>query len=154
MPYAANGAIMRICILSLIAICIFGCDGGSNDYHLNERTFDAKSLEMIQQKTGVTLPDGSRGLHLFWQGSASIDPSFVAKIEIPMSAGEAMTKQIGLLRNVDGSVEGSLTEKVAWWKPSNTARVERQYSHDGNYIRIVVCKEKDRWVLYLEWIKI
>lgn len=141
-------------LVCVVTICLLGCDGGLKDYCLNEHTFDAKALEMVQQKTGVTLPDRARGLHLFWQGAASVDPSFVAKIDIPKAAGEAMASQIGQLRNVDGSVSGSLTEKVAWWKPTGAARVERQYGLDRNYVHVVICKEEDRWMLYLEWMKI
>ncbi len=146
---------MRVILMLQIAIVIFGCsrDKSTTDYHLDENTFDNKTLEMIQKNMGMTLPDKSRGLHLFWKGYA-VDPAFVAKVEIPEAAQDEVRNKLENIQNHDGSVTGSLTDKVTWWKPSGVEKVTRQFLHDGNYVFILFCKEGDRYVIYIEWIKI
>lgn len=147
--------LIRFILILSLGLIVMGCNRDfGRDYHLDEESFDAESLKMVEQRTGLTLPAGSRGLNMFYQGS-QIDPSFVAKIEIPAYSQEVLIKQIEQIHNEDGSVTGSLTEKVTWWNPSElTIQVERQFSLDMNYVRIIFCEENERCILYLEWIKI
>ena len=91
---------------------------------------------------------------MFYQGS-TLDPSFVAKIQIPDSSGDGLAARIKKIRDEKGTVSNSLTGKVAWWTPSSgRIRVQRQFNPAGNYVRVILSKEAGRLVLYLEWIKI
>ena len=147
--------VMRILWMTVLGLFVAGCGQGRNgDYHLDEKSFGADSLKMISQRIGIALPPASKGLHLYYQG-AQIDPSFVAKIEIPASSSDAMLDDLKKLVNRAGGVSGSLTSKVSWWSPvASTIRVQRQLTVDGNYVRVLLCEEPDRWALYVEWIKI
>ena len=138
----------------LTILCIVGCGSDiGKDYSLDEKSFDADTLKMIEQRTGIQLPSDAQGLNMFYQGS-QIDPSFIAKIKIPQSSREAIARQIKEIPNKDGSVSGSLAEKVNWWTPSkSTIHTERQFTVDMNYVHAILCQENGRWILYVEWIK-
>jgi len=145
---------MHVILIFSIALVLAGCDYKVGDYQLDESTFDDAAIAMVQKETGIQLPDGSRGLKMLYQGSA-IDPSFLAKIQIPESSKEEIVNHIGEIEHQDGTVNGSLTEKVRWWSPSSgTIITQRQSTPEGNYIRAILCQEGDQLVLYLEWIKI
>jgi len=154
--------IRTILILSL-ALALIGCGRkagnrpiaqSTTDRKLDQTTFDAAALALVQKETGVQLPRGSRGLNMFYQGS-TLDPSFVAKIQVPDSSGDALAGRIKKIRSDNTTVGGSLTEKVTWWNPTNgTILVQRQHSPGGDFVRVILVQEKDRLVLYLEWIKI
>jgi hypothetical protein len=155
---------MRVIPLVSLTLVLTGCGPkvgsqqlGKNrsDHELDETTFDAAALALVQRNTGIQLPDGSRGLNMFYQGSTCIDPSFVAKIQIPESSGGELASRIKKIRHRRGAVSGSLTEKVPWWTPSSgTIRVQRQFNPGGDYVRAILSQEEDRLVLYLEWINI
>jgi len=82
----------------------------------------------------------------------SLDPAYVAKIEIPESAHENFTAQLEQLPHEDVTITTSLTEKVNWWNPSaETIEVERIYHHDTGGARVILCREIDRWILYVFW---
>ena len=154
---------MRSILIFSLALVLAGCGRKASDFPLDqsisdrildESTFDAATLAMVQQDTGIALPDGSRGLYMFYQGS-TLDPSFVAKIQIPSATGDDLARRLEQLPNQDGMVNGSLTEKVTWWNPSGgIVRVQRQYNPNGNYLRAILTQENDLLALYLEWIKI
>jgi hypothetical protein len=152
----------RLMLIGIAAV-LAGCSGGTapvpierstSDRHLDETTFDSDALAMVQRDTGLSLPRGSRGLQMFYQG-ASLDPSFVAKIQIPTDDGEHFISQIQAITNQEGTVSGSLTEKVSWWAhPDSAIRLQRQWNPHGNYVRAIVTEDNDGLVLYVEWIKI
>ncbi len=92
---------------------------------------------------------------MFYCGSRSIDPSYVAKIEIPNQDYEVVKKQIEQIPDQKVSITGSLTKEVNWWMPTSArVAVQRQYSPNGNYANVLLCQENGRWILYVEWVKI
>jgi hypothetical protein len=139
-----------------LAFALTGCGNWhEGNRRLDEKTFDSAALAMVQKETGIDLPDGSRGLRMFYDGTSSIDPSFVAKIQIPEASGDELAKRIEQIRNHDGTVSSSLADKVTWWTPSNgVIRVQRQFNPRGDYIRAILSQETNQLVLYVEWVKI
>lgn len=90
---------------------------------------------------------------MFYRGD-TIDPSFVAKVAVPRISSDAMLKQIEQLPDRAGEVSGSLTEKVKWWNPlESTVVIKRRYLRDGNGVRVLLCREEEALVVYVEWIK-
>lgn len=149
----ANYLNLFIFVFGLLLMAFGGGNFSNADYNLDERSFTAESLKMIEQNTGLAFPVGSRGLHMFYQNS--LDPAFVAKVEIPADSKDILIKQIEQIQNKDGSVAESLTEKVTWWKPSEaTIRIERQFTRDASHIHVLFCQEQERWVIYLTWFSI
>ncbi len=143
-------------LISGLAVTLAACGDriAQGDYHLDQASFTIDALKMVEQRTGLTLPAGSRGLNMFYQGSY-VDPSFIAKIEIPASSQESLAKKIALIPNKDGYLSGSLTTKVDWWNPfEGIILTEGQVSLQMDYVHIVLCEEKGRWLLYVEWVKI
>ena len=141
-----------------LAMMVSGCDKHSSsnrdfntDFELDAHSFGAESLELVGQRTGVTIPDGSHGLNLLNKGRQS-DPSFIAKIEIPALSQETVAKEIERFPKSDTLVINSLAGKVSWWRSSNaTVRLERQFLRDRDYVHALLCEENGKWILYLEW---
>ena len=137
---------------------VSGCDNHSSsnrdfntDFELDAHSFSAESLELVGQRTGVTIPDGSHGLNLLNKGR-QMDPSFIAKIEIPAFSQETVAKEIERFPKSDTRVINSLAGKVSWWKSSNaTLRLETQFLRDRDYVHALLCEENGKWILYLEW---
>ena len=152
-----NVNVVIICLMFVIAGC--GRTNRRNinrDFTLDAKTFDAESLKMISERTGIAFPKGSRGLNMFNKGRPNgpsfIRPSFVARIEIPASSSQAFLTEIGQIPTHDMGVIHPLAESVNWWKPSSASiRLERQDGDMKRYIHAVICNENEKWILYLEW---
>ena len=142
------------CLLPVLlaSLTMIGCGRERTDYHLDHNTFDAKTLAMVQQRTRITMPEGSRGLNFYWAGAKCVDPWFLAKIEIPATAAETMMTQIESRQDGDFGVSLNPSGSVTWWTPSETNRVDRRFTiPELGYVHAIYCKEDGRWVLYLEW---
>ncbi|MFH2066549.1 MAG: hypothetical protein ABIK15_15220 [Pseudomonadota bacterium] len=143
-------------ILFIFTVLIIGCGSDiGRDYHLDEHSFDANSLKIIEERTNITFPQGARGLNMFYQGT-SIDPSILAKIQIPTSEYQMFKKQLEKIPNSRGGINASsLTGKVTWWNPSeSTLIMERLFNQEMNGVHVMFCKEHDRFILYVIWIKV
>ena len=128
-----------------------GCgSSGLREYELNETSFNAETLQMIQADSGVTLPKGTRGLNFYYK--PPIDPAFVAKLQIPKDSTEAMVQQISAIKPEQINISGELGPRKDWWVPKDAKiLVDRQSSPKGNYLRTTVTTEGDRTILYVEW---
>lgn len=141
---------MRFIFMFALAITFIGC-GKPDNYELDERSFGAESLKMIERKIEIKLPDGSRGLRLYYKGEP-MDPYFAAKIKIPKLAQEAFIGRLKQLPNHENYHASSFTEKIAWWKPSkDTIQVERLFGHEAGITRVILCKEDDGLMFYVLW---
>jgi len=148
-----EGIVRIMSVISLVFL-ILGCEGGSmgsrdydQDYHLDGESFDAEWLKLVENKTGIALPEGSKGLHLFYKGNA-VDPSFYAKIEIPEHSNKQMSDQIQKLPNSMSSVTDNTAKSLSWWKPTQgTIGVKRLMSG----LQVFLSKEEGKTVLYVSW---
>lgn len=151
-----NKAVITISLLVLaigtLVILILPTCSRRSDYNLDAQHFTATYLKLVETRTGMTFPDGSLGLNLFYRGS-QIDPSFAARIQVPSEAEAAMIRQITSFTNVEINVSGSLFASVSWWKPSEgTIMAERKYyGPDGYYVHVILSLEGRNCVLYIEW---
>ena len=154
---------MRTILIISLTLALTGCgrnaanqplDESTSDRHLDEDSFDAAALAIVQRHTGIQLPDGSRGLKMFYQGS-TLNPAFVAKIQIPVASGDELAGRLEKIQSQNATVSGALTSKVTWWNPSSgVMRVQRQFTPGGDHVLAILIQEKDRLVLYLEWMSI
>ena len=145
---------LTVTLVSVVLLLV-GCgDRTTRGYHLNEKSFDAQALRMVEDSIGFGLPKGTRGLHMFYVGS-SIDPAFVAKVEIPTSEWETTVAKIQGLEGIphagDNDVYNSLTGQVKWWSPTNRT-VFKRYYRVHCLVGVWCCKEDAASVLYLEWV--
>jgi hypothetical protein len=144
---------MKLSLLFFFLVSAIGCDWSG--YERSEKTFDAKSFRMVEEKTELTFPAGSRGLNFYYR--RAIDPAFHAKIEIPATAHEAFENQIAHIKNQDSYHlgESEIEKKLAWWNPDiKTVQVQRIYFNSGGPVQLRLCKEGDRWILYAQWFTI
>jgi len=119
-------------------------------YELDARSFTSESLKMVEERIQITLPNGSRGLNMLFDGS-HVDPSLVAKIEIPAASHEAVAKQLEPFPG-KGRCVTSLSKRVTWWNPSAaTIRIQRGLMPGGDSVFVLLCEENGRWILYVEW---
>ncbi len=131
----------------------FICPG---DYHLDEQSFDAEALKVVEGTTGILLPAGSRGLNMSYKGYA-IDPSLMAKVEIPGASQEILAKHIEQMQSF-GDIECfESRNKLSWWNLSEaTIHVKRSVATSDPPGRgcIFLCEENGRWILYVDWAQI
>ncbi|GEP42952.1 hypothetical protein [Brevifollis gellanilyticus] len=138
------------CLIPLI-LALAGCRESRwlREFELNEKSFDSEAMQMVQDQAKLSIPAGARGLNFRY--SPPIDPSFIARIEIPRSESAAFITQIEAMPNEAINISGGLVEKVKWWPPPGTPTlVDRQHNQsDGSYLRLVVREEGGQTILYV-----
>lgn len=136
----------------LIALLASGCSDSRwfREFELDETNFDSEAMQMVKDDTGLVLPEGARGLNFRY--SPPIDPSFVARIEIPREAREMVLKQIELIQNEEINISGGPSVKVTWWPPKKAVVIiDRQCTQsDSDYFRAILTLESDRTILYVD----
>jgi hypothetical protein len=79
------------------------------------------------------------------------DPAFVARLEIPSKGVEWLQNQIEARPNESFSPIGAMSERTSWWKVSSQSiMVERSYAIESSCVKVVLCKESNRFILYVE----
>ena len=141
----------RIAIALLAALLLSSCGDSRwlREFELDEKSFDSEAMQMVKDDSGLTIPSGARGLNFRY--SPPIDPSFVARIEIPESSRDDIVAQIKAIHNKEINISGGPGEKVDWWPPpTDLVVIERQcHQADGDYFRAIVTEEDGRTILYL-----
>ncbi|MEW6713023.1 MAG: hypothetical protein AB1403_24600 [Candidatus Riflebacteria bacterium] len=122
------------------------------DYKLDEKSFDAKALHMVEKYTQLNFPAGTRGLHMYYNGNKTTDPSFWAKIELLAVSKDNLLKQIKKMKSQkvesDSSPLKNCPEYLPWWKlEKETILIEKC---NGNSF-VWLCKEEKSWFLYVWW---
>jgi hypothetical protein len=110
---------------------------------------------MVQQRAGIVFPDGTSGVRLSYFGDG-IDPLLFASIRIPESAHQAFLDQLRALPDRRGDIVLPSHIKVPWWGsvPEDNVVLTRLYDHEGNGVKLRYCREAERWILYVLWIKV
>lgn len=138
-------------MLAVFTFCMLaGCLEFGKDYGLDASTFDAKAMKRVEGLTGLNLPPGSKGLHMYcWE--SGIDPAMIAKVEIPAEAVPKLAGQIETLQSSDYSI-ASPPKDHAWWNPSAMKiRIQRSVFESGRGLRIILGEENGRWMLLVWW---
>ncbi len=158
LPVVSDGrrSKMKILLLLFAVLGLIGCGDGSDSryYHsfeLDESTFDAEAMQMIERDTGLDIPDNARGLNFAYK--PPIDPAFLARIEIPAESLELMKKQLDVLKEKKIGTSGGLRERTPWWRPSQgTILIDKQVwdSSDGSLLHTVLATEDGKFILYID----
>lgn len=82
-------------LLCLTMIGMTGCGRHAREYELDSTNFDAATLREVEQKTGVKLPAGAKGLNYYYK--PPIDPIHIARISIPAEAKDEMVSRLSAL---------------------------------------------------------
>jgi len=148
-----NTIYTRAILITGICIVLVGCGNVPRDYELDEKTFTPAHLKMIEQKIGVSLPAGARGLDMY-NAQAQIDPAFIAIIQIPDSSSGDFIRELSEIQGETVSVTNYLVNRVTWWHPSTAKmRVDRRFFRkpSGDFVELLMCDENGRHVLYVDW---
>ena len=140
-----------------IAIALFatfvltGCSDSRwlREFELNEMSFDSEAMQMVKDDSGLTIPNEAKGLNFRY--SPPIDPSFVARIEIPEDYKDDIVEQVKVIQNKEINISGGPGEKVDWWPPPiGAVIIDKQCRQaDGDYFRAVITEEEGRTILYV-----
>lgn len=142
---------------ALISFVVVGCgaksrNGVNSDYEREAASFTTEDLQLVQQKSGLVLPAGSRGLNLVWRGR-QMDPSFFAKIAIATNFAKAFQTQLGGFPDQKISINHSIPNNINWWQPFQGKIVlERTFMQAGCYLHLVLCDDGGNCILYMEWV--
>ncbi len=131
---------------------IAGCDlTFGESYELDGSTFDAEALKTVETNAGIVLPADSRGLNMVYQGD-TIDPSFIAKIQIPADGVDALAEQITQFEHDSVEVMSGITSHRPWWDvDALDVRVHRKV--DGiDYVELILGEADGKWFLLVMWV--
>jgi hypothetical protein len=143
--------LMRTSVTLGICLLAFGCNDSTKNYELDAGSFTPKYLNMVEQCTGITLPNGSHGLNLLYKGH-QIDAAMLAKVEIPAGTEAALATQLSQLPSTDEHVISSLTSQASWWIPSTqVVRTNRMLLHGHNLVHVILTDQNGQSILYVEW---
>ncbi len=138
-------------IALLATLLLSGCSDSRclKEFELDEKSFDAEAMQMIKDDSGLTIPEGAKGLNFRY--SPPIDPSFVARIEIPKDSRDKIMTQIAAIPDEKINISGGPGERVAWWPPVvETVIIDRQCTQaDGDYFRAILTEEGGKTILYV-----
>jgi len=133
---------------------VVGCSGHRDltEYSLDEKSFDSEALAKIRTESGITLPDGAKGLA--FKHIPPIDPIVFAKIQIPGDAQASLSKQIEALKTIEFPNDFAY-DRCIWWPPppEHIVLTKRAFSN-GYYIELHLVKEKEALVLYIQYFTI
>ena len=133
-----------------LLLLVIGCSKYYRDFELDERSFDHATMQMIQTNTGIDLPPDAHGLNFLYK--APIDPSFVAKIEIPAGSQAALLAQLATITNEDVHVSGAVGNRMKWWTPTQgKVLIDRQRTGGDTYYHAILTDDGGRLFLYLDW---
>jgi len=131
-------------------LILAGCGKSYHNFELDEQSFDQETRQSIEKAIGFQLPTNARGLNYYYK--APIDPSFVARFEIPSTARGEMLRSLSAITNLDVHVVGAVSERVKWWTPKKgKILIDRQRINGESYCHAILTDEGDRLILYLDW---
>lgn len=131
-------------VMLLVAIALFP----EHDYNLNKSSFSDEHLKIIEEDTGLKLPNGSIGLNMYYKKDGRLEPMYWAKIEIPETEKDEMLCQITPIKNGNKEIfletYKKCLEPLAWWEPEEQTLIAQRY-----YRKVVVWLSKDDKCLFL-----
>ncbi len=135
---------------------LLGCDRHRDltEYELNENSFDAEAMAMIEHEIGIDIPDDAMGLR--FHHIPPIDPIVFAKIKIPDDTEKLIEKQIGTLTfNGTDFPKGFANGRCKWWPSTiDNAKLSKKAFNNGYYIELYLVKDKKEIILYIKYFTI
>jgi cobalamin biosynthesis Co2+ chelatase CbiK len=139
--------------LFTVSCCTYYSDKEFTDYYLNKDSFDKTHIKILEKRTGLKFPRGTKGLNLFNNGN-KIDPSVYAKLEIPKVEVDNIVSQLETHKRAYDTITYGGKPKLNWWTPSDKMRMNDNYDHfadRNNFLTIYIfCRENKHWILYLD----
>jgi len=140
----------------IIGLClaVVGCGAHRDltEYSLDEKSFDSKAMAKIQTESGITLPDGSKGLA--FKHIPPIDPIVFAKLQIPSDAQGALTKQIEALKTIEFPNDFA-HNRCSWWPPPpGHIALSKRSTSNGYYVELHLVKKNEQLILYIQYFTI
>jgi len=149
----------RFLIAAVVLIAVFGVflavrpgRGWHRDlaeYSLDERSFDSEAMVKIEEESGIELPDDAKGLA--FHHIPPIDPIWFAKIQLPATSQDSITKQIEALPSSGTQFPKDFAnERCGWWPTAmQEVILSKHADNNGSYLDMYLVKEKDDLILYI-----
>jgi hypothetical protein len=143
---------MKTVILMSLLVVLAGCNDSRKNQEFDAQSFTPHQLRMVEERAGISIPSGSRGLNLY-DAQAEVDPSFIAKIWIPTASTNEIVTEIERLPSQSISVTNYLVNRVTWWHPAAAStRIERRFFQlTGDFVSVLLCEEDSQTILYVDW---
>lgn len=97
----------------------------------------------------MTIPESARVV-AFHDSGALIDPAWVAKVELPEEALDALLRSIAKWAQDPTRVRNRLSGSVPWWHPGDRLAAKQYLVEHNALVSVVVAKESGRLFVYLE----
>ena len=147
-------SLLLLLAIAFFAVVISRRPSLLQEYNLYEGGFTPDSMSIVEKKTHLKFPDGSRGLKMYYD-ARGFNLVFAVKIEIPPDREEAMIQNLeSIPRSSVNDVLNSASTRVTWWTPqAGTILIDRLLDdpHSGNFVHAFLCHENKRLILYLEF---
>jgi len=140
---------MRAAIF-LLTLFLIGCGKGFKEYDLDQTSFGADTMKLIEDASGIKIPGGAKGLRFHY--IPPIDPIYFAKIEIPDADRKTLEAQIERFKDGKEFPDNFANDRCDWWPSSFTnAVISRKAVLDYYYLELYLMKEDGRLILYLKY---
>lgn len=107
-------------------------------------------LARIAHDTGLVFQPGSRVLK-FYEPDGIVDPTWVAKVLVPVSSFEEIGKMASSYPEVTSRVTGALSDSTEWWSPVHPEMSKRYEVREQVYVRVILAREGREHVVYIDY---
>lgn len=157
-PVLISG-ILLLAILLLAGAFVFlrGVQNAAADFNFGEdytrdaTSFTAEDIKTVETASRLKLPEGTRGLNMFYQGSG-IDDALIAKLQIPGDRAADVAEAISAIEGSQGSASESLAQGHAWWNEEQLqVKIHRSLNVDSDFLEIILGQSDGEWILLVKW---
>ena len=127
----------------VLIIVVFGAMANAH------RDISKVTVNELAKETGLVFPPEAK-ITRFVE-TPPIDPVWVARISMPLSAEQELLAVVAGKPSVDAAVSGAKSESTSWWRPTHIV-FKKLYHHreSGALVNVVVSEEPGELVAYIE----
>lgn len=130
-------------ILLFFLICPIACR------HSKEPLSAQEQMSKIESEIGLTFPPDSIVEH-FYELEVFVDPVWVAKVFVPVSAYESLKPNLLAKSTDDSTYINALADSTSWWQPVNVVLTKQYWTNSHTFVRVVVSEEDGKIAIYIE----
>lgn len=139
--------------IAILSLCpLTGCQlKFGDDFTVDESTFTEEHIKTIERVSRLDLPEGVRGLNMFYQGSG-IDDALIAKLRIPEPKVPELKDAISAVKGTKGSGSASFVDDYDWWTESQMdVNIHRKLNVKSDYLELILGQVDRQWILLVKW---
>lgn len=134
----------------LLSLGLLGCGRGLREHDLDQDSFGADTIKLIEDASGIKMPPGAKGLRFHY--IPPIDPIYFAKIGLPDTARETIEAQMDRMHSSGTFPDNFANDRCNWWPAGFTNTLKSAKSASGNScLELYLMKEDGQLILYLKY---